>query len=745
MKKNLHFKLLLMLLLPLGSWASHIVGGEIEFYPTNRAANRFYIGLNLYFDQTNGRAGAETPTVKLYFFRKSDNQSMGMIELPQTLRKLISYTNPTCNETLTDLRTLLMRYSGEIIINTANFDDPRGYYVVWERCCRNQIINNIVNPSNTGATFYTEFPPLVTTTGQPIINSSPQFGELKGDYICLNRPFSFDFSGRDADGDSLVYSLVRPWAGFSSPNAAEPVARGSSAYPEVTWVAGISDANMIPGPRPLSINRRTGVLSVTSDRAGLYVFAVMVEEFRRGVRIGAVKREFQLKVVDCPRNFAPEALYREPGKATFYRQGETLTIRRNQTKCLEVLITDRDPNQRLTIKTIGLNFDDKGVSANPATFVTRSSTDTLRTQICFDKCIESRNNQPVIVEVIVSDDGCPQPQSDTLRLRVMIEESINNKPSVTTDLSNNRASIVQGTPLTFRVTANDRDNDDLILEARGRGFQLAQVGMTFNNATGKGSITQPFTWNPPCTALDREYVVDFIVTDINCNRQIKDTVTVRLQATPKPNNKPRVTTSLGNTTTVTVPQPSADEGGILRFEVYADDADRSDVLRLFAVSRGFTLAQYRMKFDDKVGPPRLTSVFEWKPNCTEYAQLAGKDLVVNFVAEDNSCGPIKTDTLAVRLKFDKLAVVETLEENIPNIITPNNDGKNDCFFVEGIVSTSCGPQFDKIQIFNRWGKLVYQSSDPLFKWCGEGVTAGTYFYALIFSNRTVKGTLTVVK
>ncbi|MEZ4902802.1 MAG: gliding motility-associated C-terminal domain-containing protein [Spirosomataceae bacterium] len=694
MKKNLLYTFWILLLLPISCWASHIVGGEIEFYPTNRSANRFYVGLNFYFDQANGRPAAETQTVTLYFFRKSDNQAMGSIELPQTTRRLISYTNPTCGALNTDLQTLLIRYSSEIIINTANFDDPKGYYIVWERCCRNSIITNIINPSSTGETFYMEFPALVQNN-QPYTNSSPKFGELKGDYICLNRPFTFDFSGQDADGDSLVYSLTKPWAGYAGTGNPEPIARGSSTYPEVVWAAGINDQNMIPGPRPLTINSRTGMLSVTAGQAGLYVFAVLVQEFRKGVRIGAVRREFQLKVVDCPQNFAPEAMYREAGKSTFYKAGEVLTLKRDQQKCLEVMITDRDANQKLLIKAIGVNFDDKSVSVNPATYTTKTTRDTLKTLVCFDPCVQSINNQPVVVEVIVSDDGCPQPLIDTLRIRVFIEGSANNNPDVLTDLINNSATIQQGTTLNFKVTGTDKDNDDLILEAKGRGFQLNQAGMTFNNATGKGTVTQPFTWNPPCTALDKEYLVDFIVTDVGCNRQVKDTVTVRLQATAKPNAKPKVSTSLVNAQPFAVPLPSIDASSTVSFDVYADDTDKADQLRLYAQGKGFTLTQYQMKFDEKTGVSRLTSRFEWKPSCAEYTELAGKEVVINFMVDDNSCRPNKSDTLAVRLRMGNLPTATNVEQDIPNVITPNDDGKNDCFFVEGVSSVACGLRLKK--------------------------------------------------
>lgn len=744
MKKILLRTLWILMFVPSLSWASHIVGGEIEFYPTNQAASRFYIGLNFYFDQANGRPAAETQTITLYFFRKSDNASMGSIELPQTTRKLISYTNPTCGALNADLRTLFIRYSSEIIINTQNFNDPRGYYIVWERCCRNSIITNILNPASTGETFYTEFPALVQNN-QPYTNSTPKFGELKGDYICLNRPFTFDFSGKDADGDSLVYSLTRPWAGYANTSNPEPVARGSSAYPQVVWAAGINDQNMIPGPVPLRINRQTGILNVTADKAGLYVFAVLVEEYRKGVKIGAVRREFQFKVVDCPQNFAPTALYREAGKTAFYKEGETLTIKRDQSKCLDILITDRDPNQRLTLRTIGINFDDASVSPNPLTYVTKSTTDTLKAQICFEKCVESRNNQPVIVEVIVADDGCPQPLLDTLRIRVFIEGALNNNPDVVTNLNNNRAAIAQGTTLNFNVIGSDKDNDELVLEARGRGFQLNQVGMTFNNATGKGTVTQPFTWIPPCNAVGQEYIVDFIVTDVACNRQVKDTVTVRLQASPLPNNKPKVSTSLASSAVIDVPLPAADGSGSVVFDVYSDDADKTDQLRLYAQGQGFNLAQYQMKFDEKTGNPRLTSRFEWKPNCADYAAMAGKEMVVHFITQDNSCGTNKNDTLAVRMRLGNLPTATNVEQNTPNVITPNGDGKNDCFFIEGISSVACGPQFEKIEIFNRWGKLVYSSIDTKFKWCGDGVPSGQYYYGLKFTNQTIKGTLAVIK
>ncbi len=65
--------------------------------------------------------------------------------------------------------------------------------------------------------------------------------------------------------------------------------------------------------------------------------------------------------------------------------------------------------------------------------------------------------------------------------------------------------------------------------------------------------------------------------------------------------------------------------------------------------------------------------------------------------------------------------------HIPNVITPNNDGDNDSFEIEGInifVST-------EITIFNRLGDHVLEQRNYRNDWNAPGQTAGTYFYVLI--------------
>lgn len=60
---------------------------------------------------------------------------------------------------------------------------------------------------------------------------------------------------------------------------------------------------------------------------------------------------------------------------------------------------------------------------------------------------------------------------------------------------------------------------------------------------------------------------------------------------------------------------------------------------------------------------------------------------------------------------------------IPNVFSPNNDGENDKFIIEGILGTS-----NTVTIFNRWGQKVYEASNYRNQWDADGVSDGTYYY-----------------
>lgn len=66
--------------------------------------------------------------------------------------------------------------------------------------------------------------------------------------------------------------------------------------------------------------------------------------------------------------------------------------------------------------------------------------------------------------------------------------------------------------------------------------------------------------------------------------------------------------------------------------------------------------------------------------------------------------------------------------DIPNVFTPNGDGQNDRFVIEGIEFTS-----NVLRIYNRWGQVVYEATNYQNQWGGGDVTDGTYYYEVLVS------------
>ncbi|WP_167856696.1 gliding motility-associated C-terminal domain-containing protein [Hymenobacter aquaticus] len=77
-----------------------------------------------------------------------------------------------------------------------------------------------------------------------------------------------------------------------------------------------------------------------------------------------------------------------------------------------------------------------------------------------------------------------------------------------------------------------------------------------------------------------------------------------------------------------------------------------------------------------------------------------------------------------------------------NIMTPNNDGINDAFFIRNIGLYSGYT----MSFYNRWGKEVYKTDRYANDWKAEQQSAGVYYYLLTLSTgKTYKGWFEVIK
>lgn len=165
-----------------------------------------------------------------------------------------------------------------------------GYHLFFQYCCRNSTLDNVVNPLNTGETWYAYIP----NNASLITNSSPVWTNPPPVFVCQGNPMNYDHGATDSDGDSLVYSYYTPYD-----DAAPTFPGGVATFTPITWVGGFGPNNAAGGP-PLTMSPTTGYITGAPPFLGQYVCGVRCEEFRNGVKIGEILRDFQLNVVYCP-------------------------------------------------------------------------------------------------------------------------------------------------------------------------------------------------------------------------------------------------------------------------------------------------------------------------------------------------------------------------------------------------------------------------------------------------------------
>jgi gliding motility-associated-like protein len=105
---------------------------------------------------------------------------------------------------------------------------------------------------------------------------------------------------------------------------------------------------------------------------------------------------------------------------------------------------------------------------------------------------------------------------------------------------------------------------------------------------------------------------------------------------------------------------------------------------------------------------------------------SGSYFVELKVENDNGCRDSVTKTIYVNAD---------LFVHVPTGFSPNGDGKNDLFGLEGLTQ---GVFQYKMEIYDRWGALIFKSDNVNDKWDGtyqgEPVPPGMYVYMVQYTN-----------
>ena len=713
----------------------------------HNSGDSYTLLLNLYFDAVNGSPGALDADLTASIFDKSNNGRMMNVLLPLTSNTFVSYTNPACAKPTLSTRKLV--YSKLINLPASVYNGSQGYYVAVERCCRNNSISNIVGPGEAAQTFYLEFPAVVRN-GIAFIDSTPRIFPPLADYACRNELFYYDFGGQDADGDSLAYDLVTPLNGHSDANIPKPASASPAPYSLITWNTGLSTLNQIPGAPTLRINELTGRLTVRPINLGLFVFGVRCSEYRRGVKIGEARRDFQLMTLNCPINTKPSMqLLPAPTGQVPYRPGrDTLHLVPGGNRCVRLRFTDPDPNTRLTLSLSPVNFS--GLMPNFTTATTGSvhsagAPDTLTATLCFPDCINTHGGV-YLLDVVVGDDGCSLPKRDTVRVAFTAVPLPNSPPVITTTAGPTLPLRVHiGDLVSFDITSTDPENDPIQLEMTGQGFSPTALGATLVQSTTNNQQRGHFTWRVNCRAVGANAPHNFVFTAATspCNMRQAVSVTVPVEVIYN-NHPPVLTSTLPSVRPTEIPLVKLPLGQQYVATFNGVDVDL-DGLTLTATgsaadgSGSFDLASVGMRFDAQNGTGVASGTFRWDVSCS--AVNLHRDLIVTFQLVDATCLPLP-QLQRVRLQ---VASPDTMAVKLYNVITPNNDHYNDEFKLPDLPPNFCDAQFANLRVFSRWGQQVFESKDREFHWPGQGSSGLYYYYVTYTDGRKYRGWLEVIQ
>jgi gliding motility-associated-like protein len=304
--------------------ATHIVGGEIYYQLLNATTNSYRVTVNVYFDCYNGDPDAidSDKTIFISTWDAKTNNFISDFTLRGSAPNRLKSTNYECVKQPSGVCTDAYVYTAVRTINPGT----NGVILAWQRCCRNNTIDNIVSPEASGFTAWTVIPPKSTA------NSSAYFTTVPPVYICVDAPLTLQQPAIDPDGDSLVYLLTTPYLGANQ-NSPRPSSAGAYDRPpfsELNWSASYSEFMQMKGSPSLNMNSSTGEITITPSETGQFVVGFTVQEYRNGKLIGETRRDYQFNVIQC--EFDILANFDMPngttvGGAYTFECGDTVCIR----------------------------------------------------------------------------------------------------------------------------------------------------------------------------------------------------------------------------------------------------------------------------------------------------------------------------------------------------------------------------------------------------------------------------------
>ncbi|MGB0177775.1 MAG: hypothetical protein ACPF9D_11460, partial [Owenweeksia sp.] len=291
-----------LLTLPLS--AAHLVGGDISYECLGN--NNYQVRLRVYRDcANNGAAFDEFANIAIY---DENNNLIRLLSISGRGRTTVpdSTGNP-CVIPPPGLCTEYLDYIDTVIL------PPRqgGYVLTWQRCCRNQIIQNIGAPQSLGSTYTVQIP-----SNDTACNSSPFILNVPPIVLCMGQSLSVPVEVRDLDGDSLYFELCEILRGGNT-TGIPPSCGGDPTVPnppcpppyrEIQFLPPFTSTNPIPSSPAFTIDPQTGILTGVPNMIGTYVVGICISDYRQGIRQSTVRLDYQFNVTRCIKTVISDML-----------------------------------------------------------------------------------------------------------------------------------------------------------------------------------------------------------------------------------------------------------------------------------------------------------------------------------------------------------------------------------------------------------------------------------------------------
>ncbi|MEO8088303.1 MAG: hypothetical protein ABI763_15890 [Bacteroidota bacterium] len=346
--------------------ASHAVGGEITY--THLLGNNYLIHVTFYRD-CYGIAAPGSMTVNISSNQCAVSTSLALIPIPGTGQE---YTH-VCAGLLTNCQGgTVPGFQKWEYENTFAFPAQCADWLIsTDISARNAAITTIQNPS--ASNIYLE----ARLNNSSNDNSSPVFTINPIMMMCINMDLHFNNGVIDADGDSLVYSLI---PSRIAPNT------------NVTYLPPYSAQHPISSMPDFALDSITGDVFVhpTAPEVGVITYEVM--DYRNGELMGSVIRDVIVYTVLCT-NELPEL------SGVFGTNLFTIYVLPDVPFCFDVFSSDFNNGD-----SISLTWN----NAIPGATFTSAGNPFPTGTFCWTPTLNDVRPQPYTFTVEVLDNACPR-------------------------------------------------------------------------------------------------------------------------------------------------------------------------------------------------------------------------------------------------------------------------------------------------------------------------------------------------